>query len=76
VTNNNFRGLLQLCEAFRFRDFSGEPSQFRESGDFKEDPVLLSVLEERVQQHDRELGALHAELSRQLQVQESFDQKI
>jgi hypothetical protein len=24
VTNNNFRGLSQLCEEFHFRDFDGE----------------------------------------------------
>jgi hypothetical protein len=76
VTNNNFRGLSQLCEEFRFRDLGGPLSQFEESGDFREDVVVLSVLEERTQQHDREIEVLHAELSRQLLVQESFEQSI
>jgi hypothetical protein len=34
VTNNNFKGLSQLCEEFHFR----------ESGDFTKDVVLLSAL--------------------------------
>jgi hypothetical protein len=52
VTNNNFKGLLQLCDEFHFRDLSVQLSQFRKSRDFEEDAVLLSALEERVQQHD------------------------
>jgi hypothetical protein len=35
VTNNNFKGLSQLCETFRFRDFVAQFSQFRASKDFK-----------------------------------------
>jgi hypothetical protein len=58
--NNNFKGLLQLCEEFHFRDLSVQFSQFRDSGGFHEDAVVLSVLEERVQQHDREIKVLHA----------------
>jgi hypothetical protein len=76
VTNNNFKGLSELCDEFRFRDLSAQLSQFRESGDFKEDAVLLSVLEERMQQHDREIEVLHAELSRWLQLQASLEQRI
>jgi hypothetical protein len=76
VANDNFRGVSQLCEEFLFRDFAGELSQFRESGDFKEDSVLLSVLEERMQQHDREIRVLQAELLGQLRVQESLEERL
>jgi hypothetical protein len=76
VTNNNFKGLSQLCEEFRFRDLSAELSQFRESGNFTEDPALFSLQEERIQQHDREIGALEAELSQQLRIHESFEERI
>jgi hypothetical protein len=76
VTNNNFKGLSKLCEEFRFRDLSTQLSQFRESGNFAEDPALLSRLEERIQQHDCEIGALQAELSGQLRLHESFEKRI
>jgi hypothetical protein len=39
VTNNNFRGLTQLCEEFHFQDLAGQVSQFRDSSDFKEDAI-------------------------------------
>jgi hypothetical protein len=35
VTNNNIKGLLQLCEAFRLQDLAAQLSQFRASEDFK-----------------------------------------
>jgi hypothetical protein len=37
MTNNNFRGLLQLCEEFRFGDLGGQLSQFRACEDFKKE---------------------------------------
>jgi hypothetical protein len=37
VTNNNFKGLLQHCEEFRFRDLTARLSQFQASEDFKKD---------------------------------------
>jgi predicted RNase H-like nuclease (RuvC/YqgF family) len=55
---------------------SAQLSQFRESGNFTEDPALLSLQEERILQHDREIGALQAELSRQLRLHESFKERI
>jgi hypothetical protein len=79
VTNNNFRGLSQLCEEFRFRDLDGPLSEFRKSGDFPEDAVLLPVLEERIlameelESGKREAASLRRELSR---LQESFEQRI
>jgi hypothetical protein len=76
VTKNNFKGLLRLCEEFRFRDFSTQLSQFGESGDLKAETVPISVLEDRMRQHDHEIVALQAELSRQLRVQESLEQSI
>jgi hypothetical protein len=37
VTNNNFKGLLQLCEEFRFRDLAIRLFHFRASEDFMKD---------------------------------------
>jgi hypothetical protein len=37
VTNNNFKGLLELCEEFRFQDLRARLSQFRASEDLKKD---------------------------------------
>jgi hypothetical protein len=59
-------------------------SQFRESDDLKEDRTLkdlearrrLSVLEERMQQSDREIGALRTELSRHLRTQGSASEAL
>jgi hypothetical protein len=46
VTEKNFKGLLQLCEKFRFRDLAAQLSQFRASEDFKTylNAVLVSRL--------------------------------
>jgi hypothetical protein len=49
IKNDNFRGLSQLCQEFGFQDLATQLSQFRESGDFKEDDVRLSALEERME---------------------------
>jgi hypothetical protein len=69
VTNTNSRGLSQLCEEFRFRDLSAQVLQFRESVDVKEEAIFLSALAERMQQRDREIAGLQAELLRQSRVQ-------
>jgi hypothetical protein len=37
VINNNFKGLSQLCEEFRFRDLTSQLSQFPASEAFKKD---------------------------------------
>jgi hypothetical protein len=37
VTNNNTKGLSQLCEEFCFRDLAAQLSEFRTSEDFKKD---------------------------------------
>jgi hypothetical protein len=65
VTNNNFKGLLQLCEKFCFRDLAAQFSRFRESGGFKEDAVFLSALkkcilamEEQIHDGKREIASL------------------
>jgi TolA-binding protein len=76
VTNKNFRALSLLCEEFRFRDLSVSLSRFRESGDYKEDLLLLSMLEEQMQQRDREIAALQADLSRQSHLVENLENAL
>jgi hypothetical protein len=76
VTNNNFKGLSLLCDEFHFTDFTTTVTQFKSSSDFKEDAVFLSGLEDRMRAHDDGIGALQAELLRQIQVQESLEQRI
>jgi hypothetical protein len=76
IKNNNFRGLSQLCAEFGFGDLAAQLSQFRDSGDLKEEGTRedsearkrLSALEERMQQRNKEIAALRCELSRQLHV--------
>jgi hypothetical protein len=48
ITNDNLCGLSRLCDEFRFQEFMTQLSQFRESGDSKEEAVRLSALEERL----------------------------
>jgi predicted nucleic acid-binding Zn-ribbon protein len=80
VTKNNINGLFQLWEEFHFRDLAAQLSQFRESGNFTENVVLLSVRKERIltleeQMHHgkREIASLRREISR---VQKSFEERI
>jgi hypothetical protein len=49
ITNDNFSGLSQLCDEFRFRALAARLSQFRESSNFKGDAVRLSALEARME---------------------------
>jgi hypothetical protein len=80
IKNNNSRGLSLLCDEFDFRDLAAQLSQFRASDDFKEQTTTegsearmrLSELEERMQQHDKQIAALPSELSRQAEVHESI----
>jgi hypothetical protein len=73
ITNSNFKGLLQLSEEFGFGDLGVQLSQFRVSGDLKEEGTRedwearkrISALEEQMEQRDQELAALRCELSRQ-----------
>jgi hypothetical protein len=58
IKNNNFRSLSQLCDEFRFRELAAQLSRFRESGDFNEDAVRLSELEQRMDQRDLEIEVL------------------
>jgi uncharacterized coiled-coil protein SlyX len=48
ITNTNFDGLSRLCQEFSFQDFGTQLQQFRASGNFKEEIVRLSALEERM----------------------------
>jgi hypothetical protein len=80
VTNNNFKGLFELCEEFRFRELRAQLSQFQESGNSPENSVLLSALNERIlamekeiQNGKQEIVSLRRELS---QVQELLEQRI
>jgi archaellum component FlaC len=80
VTNNNVKGLSQLCEEFRFRDFAAQLSQFRESGSFTENAAFLPALkkrilalEEQMQDGKREIASLRRELGR---VQHSSEERI
>jgi hypothetical protein len=43
IKNDNFRGLSQLCEEFRFGDLAVRLSKFRESGNFKEQVIKEGV---------------------------------
>jgi hypothetical protein len=44
VTNNNFRGLSQLCDKFGFRDLAGQLSQFGASDDFKKEAEVQNAI--------------------------------
>jgi hypothetical protein len=58
ITNDNFRGLSELCDEFRFRELAVALAQFRDSDNFKEGETVkdsearmgVSELEERMQQ--------------------------
>jgi hypothetical protein len=56
ITNENFGGLSQLCQEFGFQAFVTRLSQFRQSGDFKEEAVRLSALEERMDRLEALIG--------------------
>jgi hypothetical protein len=79
ITNSNFGGLSLLCDEFRFRDLARQVSEFRESGEFKEETTIedsearkrISALEERMEQHDQEIVVLQSKLSRQAEAHES-----
>jgi archaellum component FlaC len=79
ITNKNFGGLSLLCDEFRFRDLARQLSEFRESGEFKEEAATedsgarkrISALEERMHQRDQEIGVLQSKLSRQAEAHES-----
>jgi chromosome segregation ATPase len=71
VTNNNVKGLSQLWEEFRFRDLAAQLLEFRESGNFTEDVVLLSALkkhllamEDQMPHGKWEIASLGREVSR------------
>jgi chromosome segregation ATPase len=70
ITNNNFRGLFQLCEEFHFRELSEQLSEFRQSHNLPEEVVPHSVPEERMQQPDQEIAGVQADLSRLSQIWE------
>jgi hypothetical protein len=83
VTNNNFKGLSQLCEEFHFRDLAAQLSQFRNSADFPKDALplsaradRLSAMEEQMHHGRREIASLRDELSRQSRLQESLEKHI
>jgi hypothetical protein len=40
ITNGNFRGLSQLCEEFGSQDLAIQLSEFRASGNFKEEATV------------------------------------
>jgi hypothetical protein len=76
INSNNFRGLSQLCDEFRFRHSSAQLSQFSKSTDIKEAVTLearmrLSALEDRMHQREQEIAELLSELLRQSQAQAS-----
>jgi hypothetical protein len=84
ITNNNFKGLSQLCEEFRFRDLAAQLSDFRNSGNFKEPSTMedsearmrLSALEERMEDRDREIEQLRCDLLRQSRAHESVEKEV
>jgi hypothetical protein len=80
VTNNNFKGLLQLCAEFHFRDLYVQLSEFQASAGFREHAAVLSAIKERVlsieeemHHRKREIASLPREL---LRLQEWFEQRI
>jgi hypothetical protein len=84
ITKDNIGGLTRLCEEFQFGALSERPSQFCESEELKEDVTQkdlearkrLSLLEERIQQRDREIAALRTELSRHMRLHESCSELL
>jgi hypothetical protein len=84
ITNDNFKGLSALCDEFRFVDLGATISQFQDSDDFREAETVqdsearrrLSVLEDRMQQRDREIASVHGKLLRQSQAQESATEAV
>jgi hypothetical protein len=79
ITNDNIKGLSELCDEFGFVDLASAVSQFRDSDDFKEAETVkdleagtrLLALEERMQQRDHEIASLQCALLRRSQAQES-----
>jgi hypothetical protein len=79
ITHDNFKGLSQLCDEFRFQDLAERLSQFRMSDDLRQQVTVenlevqkrLSALEERMQQFDCQISDLQRELSQPSEVQES-----
>jgi hypothetical protein len=76
IRNSNFSALSQLCDEFGFRELAEELGQFRDSEKFKkqmttedsEARMRLSILEERIQQRDKEVAMLQDGLLRQSQL--------
>jgi hypothetical protein len=69
ITDTNFTGLQRLCEEFGFGELSATLSEFRPSTGFQEtvDAAArgrIAGLEERAEQHDRDIEALQSELRR------------
>jgi hypothetical protein len=79
IKNTNFRALSRLSEEFGFGDLTSRLSEFRNSSDFKEEPVLedsearafLSALEARLRQCEALSSAEQTELVQQLRAQGS-----
>jgi hypothetical protein len=67
ITNTNFRGLERLCTEFGFHDFSAKLSHFRPSIDIEGSSerythIRIAGLEEKAEQHDRDIVVLQSEL--------------
>jgi hypothetical protein len=84
ITNKNFRGLLQLCEEFRFHGLAAQLSQFRLSDDFNDAAAAedsdtrmsLLALEEQMQRRDEAIALLRCELFRQSRAHESVLEEL
>jgi hypothetical protein len=78
IKKHNFSGLLQLSDEIGFEDFATLLSQYRETCDFQEYAVRLSVLEERMDRLEALVGRVAVPLSAAevLEVRMQGDQKI
>jgi DNA mismatch repair ATPase MutS len=82
LTNENIDGLSTLCNEFQFLSLSGHLEVFKNTRIYQLEQrfnalkAKLQSLEERMQQHDGGIRALQADLSRQLRVEESIEQRI
>jgi hypothetical protein len=69
------KGLSQLSEEFDFGDLRAQLSEFRHSGDFNERTTTddskarmrLLALEQRLQDHEREIASLQSRFRREIE---------
>jgi hypothetical protein len=82
LTNENIDGPSTLCNEFQFLSLSRRLEVFKNTPIYQLEQrfnalrAKLQSLEERMQQHEGKISAVQADLSRQLLVHESIEQRI